>query len=1023
MEQTKEYYAFISYKSEDKEWAIWLQHELEHYHLPATLNGRSDLPQELRPVFRDLDELSAGNLPEQIRVALANSANLIVVCSPMSAQSPWVNQEVETFIAMGKTKRIFPFIVEGHPYADNPDEECFPPAIRNLPKEEERLGGDVTKNGRDAAFVKVVAGMLELGFDTLWNRYEKEKAEEERRQREQRDNLLRVQSHYLAEKAMDVLDNGNSQLARLLALEALPKDLDHYDRPYVPAAEAALRVACESQSCIFRDPRIGSCAVFSPDGKLAAFSIDDTINIVSVETGVQEQLLQGHTECIWGVCFNHRGTLLASASVDSTVRIWDVKSGENLKTIKGHHDIVTTVSFNADDSMIVTGSYDGTVRFWDVKTGVEVLQLECPPEECPRKDSDEEVHTYAHFSPKGQFLAVKYHSTRRSTPIYVWHRKADNNGWEILTTTGNDWPYEYAFSYDEKYFVYDTDDVSPCKIRIIDLTNNQEYALFDANKDNWDVFAFAISHNGRLLAYSGTDNNIHIINFSSGEEIRQLKGHCDDINNLMFSPDDRLLLSSSDDDTVRFWELSPKPKYMSKHNLQCTSINSRKHLVAGSRGNQLIVRDFAPATSPCIEKVNDAEFFNNAKLVYGDNLKLLNHEGRLIHSSDTPVKIDNSDGEYYLSSSIWSTKLYNTATGEALFGLKDFDATFSLDGKWVLFSSWLYKDVWIYDLASHRKLHTFFPKPVEAAIFSADKNTILFSSDDAFYRVSINSLCFDIEIDYAGIASFSSDGSLLLMNSSKHIGIIDLTKPFETIWQKSFPDEVFLKDAFFSSNGEAIQYTYTDNEGHWHIRQCHVKDGIDFDSIDFEYHEPPESLLRFAPDNSKTASLNHFDCMLLDIDTNHVITLHHTRHLKDAVFSPDGSLLALACCDQAVHLWDVATGKEINVFRGHRGYVNKVIFTPDGKYIISASEDMNVWVWDVVSGTCIRELTGHTAAVTSVCISEDGQYIASSENRSKDAMCIWHLTPVNELIANTRKTHASRPLTEDERKKYNLEPF
>lgn len=77
MDEKKEYYAFISYKSEDVEWAIWLHHELEHYHLPASFNERADIRQELRPVFRDIDELSAGNLPEQIkrdrRITLKNN--------------------------------------------------------------------------------------------------------------------------------------------------------------------------------------------------------------------------------------------------------------------------------------------------------------------------------------------------------------------------------------------------------------------------------------------------------------------------------------------------------------------------------------------------------------------------------------------------------------------------------------------------------------------------------------------------------------------------------------------------------------------------------------------------------------------------------------------------------------------------------------------------------------------------------------------------------------------------------------
>lgn len=72
----KKYNAFISYKSEDVEWAIWVQPKLEHYHLPSSFNGRTDVRQELRPVFRDIDELSAGNLPEQIKEALVNSQNL-----------------------------------------------------------------------------------------------------------------------------------------------------------------------------------------------------------------------------------------------------------------------------------------------------------------------------------------------------------------------------------------------------------------------------------------------------------------------------------------------------------------------------------------------------------------------------------------------------------------------------------------------------------------------------------------------------------------------------------------------------------------------------------------------------------------------------------------------------------------------------------------------------------------------------------------------------------------------------------
>ena len=143
MEMDKKYFAFISYQRQDEEWAKWLADQLEHYHLPLTLNGRDDLPKDLRPIFRDIDELSAGNLPKQIYQALKNSKNLIVVCSPNSAKSPWVNKEVETFIGMGKLDNIFPFIIEGVAFSKNEDEECMPKALLKLPDDKERLGANI----------------------------------------------------------------------------------------------------------------------------------------------------------------------------------------------------------------------------------------------------------------------------------------------------------------------------------------------------------------------------------------------------------------------------------------------------------------------------------------------------------------------------------------------------------------------------------------------------------------------------------------------------------------------------------------------------------------------------------------------------------------------------------------------------------------------------------------------------------------------------------------------------------------
>ena len=170
------YSAFISYNHRDRDWAIWLHRSLERYSVPKRLWGRpvpwGETGPRLPPVFRDRDELAtSSDLATSVKEALAEAAFLIVVCSPNSARSKWVDEEIQTFIDAGREKFIRLIIVDGEPHSPAPDRECLPPSLTREGAPEP-LAADVRDeaDGKQGAKLKFLAGILGVPYDELRQR-------------------------------------------------------------------------------------------------------------------------------------------------------------------------------------------------------------------------------------------------------------------------------------------------------------------------------------------------------------------------------------------------------------------------------------------------------------------------------------------------------------------------------------------------------------------------------------------------------------------------------------------------------------------------------------------------------------------------------------------------------------------------------------------------------------------------------------------------------------------------------------
>jgi tetratricopeptide (TPR) repeat protein len=164
------YRAFISYSHKDSAWGTRIHRALETYRIPAklvgTITARGAVPQRLAPIFRDREELSAGeDLSQQVRDALAVSDALIVLCSPHARASIWVAKEIETFRALYPDRPILAALIDGEP------QDAFPAALTVDPKREP-IAADFRKDkdGKRLARLKLIAGLTGVGLDALVQR-------------------------------------------------------------------------------------------------------------------------------------------------------------------------------------------------------------------------------------------------------------------------------------------------------------------------------------------------------------------------------------------------------------------------------------------------------------------------------------------------------------------------------------------------------------------------------------------------------------------------------------------------------------------------------------------------------------------------------------------------------------------------------------------------------------------------------------------------------------------------------------
>lgn len=391
----KKYKAFISYSHKNEKFATWLHKSLEKYKIPNTLQeSYPNLPNKLYPIFKDREELpSSSNLSQNIIEALKESDYLIVICSINSAKSQWVNKEIVDFKRIHGEDKILAIIIDGEPNAKDKKDfndtlECFPEALKyridikgNLTSERtEPIAADIRKGKDSYRFgkLKLIAGLLNIGFEELYQR-------EEKRQKKNRwiwtflsifiltiVSFLALYAFWQKEVAEDktyknqqlaydaIMEQGliyrdylnNSIKSKLIFSSLINKSVNNAQENKAKLLYYNIKNSLKLNS-ITENNTSEYNVIFNKDkNELLTYDKKGLVKLKNLDTN-QEQIIIKHTQSVNGVIFNKDKNEVLSWSDDGTLKLWN-RITNKVQTITKYDKPIEKASFSQDEQKVLS---------------------------------------------------------------------------------------------------------------------------------------------------------------------------------------------------------------------------------------------------------------------------------------------------------------------------------------------------------------------------------------------------------------------------------------------------------------------------------------------------------------------------------------------------------------------------------------------------------------------------------------------------------------------------------------------